>query len=216
MNLSLSTFPATLDLLHLVLGIAVLVLLIVVVVRQSSSTAAPAPSATAQPGTPTPAASAGVPGPAAVSAPATPPAAVTPPVAPVPAATLRTAEPESALQLLGLLQQEARLIDFLQEDLKGYSDADVGAAARVVHEGGRRLLGEYIQLASVRSEAEESRITLPAGFDTASVRLTGNVTGQAPFTGTLIHRGWKVETLTLPALAEGRSLRIIAPAEVEL
>jgi hypothetical protein len=212
MNLSLSTFPQTLDMLHLLLGLAALLLLVIVVVRkpQPASAGVSKPPLSASTGnapvTPAP----------AVSAPASPEVVAAPVVAPVPAASLRTAEPESALQLLGLLQQEARLIDFLQEDLKGFSDAEVGAAARVVHEGGRRLLGEYIHLAAVRSETEESRITLPAGFDAASVRLTGNVTGQPPFTGTLVHRGWKVVELTLPALAEGRSLSIIAPAEVEL
>lgn len=207
MNLSLSTMPHTLDLLHLLLGLAVLLLLIIVTVRKSPS----APAGEAAPATPaaaTPAVTATAP-----SAPAEPTA---PAVAAVPAASLRAAEPESALQLLGLFQQEARLIDFLQEDLKGFSDAEVGAAARVVHEGGRRLLGEYIHLVPVRSEAEESRITLAPGFDAATVRLTGNVTGQPPFTGTLVHRGWQVDALTLPKLADGRKLSVIAPAEVEL
>ncbi|HNK33876.1 MAG TPA: DUF2760 domain-containing protein, partial [Plasticicumulans sp.] len=40
-----------------------------------------------------------------------PPAPVAPPV------VLREVTPDAALQLLGLLQQEGRLIDFLQEDL---------------------------------------------------------------------------------------------------
>jgi hypothetical protein len=212
MNLSLTTFPATLDMLHLLLGLAVLVLLIIVVVRQAASNHATGATEAGQAGSVPPPAESTGPVPAEPVAPAVPravPGALA-------AASLRSAEPESALQLLGLFQQEARLIDFLKEDLKGFSDAEVGAAARVVHEGGRRLLNDYVRLAPVRSETEESRITLVAGFDTASVRLTGNVTGQPPFTGTLVHRGWQVESLELPALAEGRKLGIIAPAEVEL
>src|SRR3954464_2306374 len=61
------------------------------------------------------------------------PASAAPP-APAPV-ILREATPDAALQLLSLFQREARLIDFTQENLSAYSDADIGAAARVVHEG---------------------------------------------------------------------------------
>jgi hypothetical protein len=134
----------------------------------------------------------------------------------VPPPSIKETAPESALQLLALLQQESRLVDFLREDLKGFSDADVGAAARVVHEGGRRVLDQYFSLASIRDEIEESRITLAAGFNPAEIRLTGNVVGQPPFTGTLVHRGWKVVDIRLPKLATAHDVRIITPAEVEL
>ncbi len=129
---------------------------------------------------------------------------------------LKTSTPEAALQLLSLLQQEARFIDFMQEDLKGYADADIGAAARVIHEGGQKVLNEYFSFAPVRTEEEETRITLPQGFNASEVRLTGNVVGEAPFNGTLIHRGWKVTEVKLPKLAEGHDAHIIAAAEVEL
>jgi hypothetical protein len=140
-------------------------------------------------------------------APATPPAA--PPA-------MKEAAPEAALQLLGMLQREARLIDFTQEDLVQYSDADIGGVARVLHEGCRRVLREHFSIAPVRSEAEGSRITLPAGFDARTVRLTGNVVGQAPFTGTLCHRGWRVTETRLPRLAESHDLTVLAQAEVEM
>ncbi len=133
-----------------------------------------------------------------------------------PAVKLTEHDNAAALQLLGLFQQEARLIDFLNEELAGFSDADIGAAARVVHEGGKKVLKNYFTLASVRTEAEESRVTIPPGFNPAEVRLTGNVTGQAPFTGTLLHRGWKATEVRLPKLAEGHDAKIVAPAEVEL
>ena len=122
----------------------------------------------------------------------------------------------AALQLLGLLQREARLVDFIQEDVAPYSDAEIGAAARVVHGGCRKLLAEHFTLAPVRAEAEGSRVTLAAGFDAAAVRLTGNVVGQAPFTGTLSHRGWQVTQVRLPQLTDARAAAIIAQAEVEL
>lgn len=145
------------------------------------------------------------------------PAPVAPTPAPAPAPTpLRAPTPDSALQLLSLFQREARLIDFAQENLTSYSDADIGAAARVVHEGCARVLREHFTIEPVRNEAEGSRITLEEGFDAASVRLTGNVVGQAPFKGTLSHRGWRAAKVTLPQLAESHDARVLAPAEVEL
>lgn len=122
----------------------------------------------------------------------------------------------AALQLLGLLQREARFVDFVQEDVAGYADAEIGAAARVVHEGCRKVLREHFSIAPVRSESEGSRVTLAAGFDAAAVRLTGNVVGQAPFTGTLGHRGWRVDEVRLPQLTDRKAAAIVAQAEVEL
>ena len=129
---------------------------------------------------------------------------------------LREPPPDSALQLLALLQREGRLIDFLEENVTAYSDAEIGGAARVVHEGCYKVLHEYLRLEPARTEAEGARLTLAAGFDAATVRLTGNVVGQPPFTGTLMHRGWRVTEIKLPRLAEGHDVRVLAPAEVEL
>jgi hypothetical protein len=147
-------------------------------------------------------------------APVAPPVPVPPPspVAPVVHAT----SPDAALQLLGLLQREARFVDFIQEDVAAYSDADIGGAARLVHTGCRKVLQEHFTLVPARSEAEGSRLVLEAGFDAASVRLTGNVVGQAPFRGTLRHPGWKATEVRLPRTTEGHDPRIIAAAEVEL
>mgnify|MGYP002757956745 FL=1 len=78
------------------------------------------------------------------------------------------------------------------------------------------MLREHFTIEPVRVEAEGSRITLEEGFDAASVRLTGNVVGQAPFKGTLSHRGWRATKVQLPQLAEKHDARVLAPAEVEL
>jgi hypothetical protein len=129
---------------------------------------------------------------------------------------LKEATPDAALQLLGLLQKEARFVDFLKEDISSYADAEIGVAARVVHEGCNKALNEHFTLAPIRSEQEGNKITLPQGFDAATVRLTGNIVGTAPFTGTLIHKGWQVTNLRLPKLTQGHNATIIAPAEVEL
>lgn len=138
-----------------------------------------------------------------------------PPTSPA-LAVLQAATPDSALQLLGLLQSEARFIDFVEEDISSYSDADIGAAARVVHEGCRKTLRTYFDLVPVLNELESSRVKIPAGFDASAIRLTGNIVGKAPFTGTLIHRGWRIQEVKLPKLAKGHDVNIIASAEVEL
>ncbi len=146
-----------------------------------------------------------------------PSARVTAPASPAPeSASLRETSTDSALQLLGLLQQDGRLVDFLQEDVSAYSDADIGGAARVVHEGCRKTLLEHLSIEPVRQEDEGVRITLAEGFNASEVRLTGNVVGKPPFSGTLMHRGWRVSQVKLPKLAEGHEVQVLAPAEVEL
>lgn len=129
---------------------------------------------------------------------------------------LKEATPDAALQLLGLLQKEARFVDFIKENITAYSDADIGIAARVVHEGCNKALNEHFTLAPIRSEQEGGKVTLQQGFDASTVRLTGNIVGSAPFTGTLIHKGWQVTSIRLPKLTQGHNANIIAPAEVEL
>jgi hypothetical protein len=161
--------------------------------------------------------------PAPVPAPAPPPPVAKPEEKPEPVVQVRTetvvlreATPDAAVQLLGLLQKEARFIDFTQESMSQYSDADIGAVARVVHEGCRKVLRQHFELAPVREETEGKRITLPKGYDAASVRITGNIVGAAPFSGTLVHRGWKATAIKLPKITEGHDVNIIAAAEVEL
>jgi hypothetical protein len=144
------------------------------------------------------------------------PVAPAAPVQPVAAAPLRQATPDAALQLLALLQRDARLIDFTEEDLAGHADADIGAAARIVHEGCRKVLREHFTIAPVRAEAEGSRISLDAGFDAGAIRLTGNVVGSAPFKGSISHRGWRATEVRLPKLSSGHDATVLAQAEVEL
>lgn len=146
--------------------------------------------------------------------------ALAPTQAPVPTAVapapMKESTPEAALQLLALLQRDARLIDFTQENLSSYSDADIGGAARVVHEGCCKVLREHFTITPVRPEAEGSRITLNDGFDARAIRLTGNVVGKAPFQGSLSHRGWRATEIRLPKLAESHDASVLAQAEVEL
>jgi hypothetical protein len=118
--------------------------------------------------------------------------------------------------LLAALQREGRLIDFLEQDVAGFSDEEVGAAARVVHTGCRKALQQGLDFGPAMTGAEGVTVTVPAGFDAQRIRLTGNVAGQPPFRGTLKHHGWVARTVRLPAVAEGLDPCVIAPAEVEL
>jgi hypothetical protein len=123
---------------------------------------------------------------------------------------------DAALQLLALFQREGRLVDFLEEDVSSFADADIGAAARVVHAGCRKALREHVKLEPVRGEAEGAKVTLEAGFDAQLVKLTGAVQGKGPHEGTLRHRGWRVSNVTLPSAVSGHDARVLAQAEVEL
>jgi hypothetical protein len=136
------------------------------------------------------------------------------PVAPLP--STGAPEPVRALQLLSLLQREGRLVDFLQQDITTFPDADVGAAARVVHDGCRKALRAHASIEPVRSEDEGARVVLNEGFAPDDVRLTGNVGGQPPYAGVLRHRGWRATRLDLPQLMAGHDAHVLAPAEVEL
>jgi hypothetical protein len=123
---------------------------------------------------------------------------------------------EGALAFLALLQREGRFVDFVREALDGYSDGDIGAAARDVHRGCRKVIEQYLTLEPVMPGAEEEKVTVPKGFDPAEVRLIGEAKGDAPYRGTLRHHGWRVVDAKLPTLTDGIDRTVIAPAEVEL
>jgi len=122
---------------------------------------------------------------------------------------------DGALRLLALLQKEGRLVDFLEEDIEPYSDAQVGAAVRAIHAGCRQALHERMEIARVFAEDDGATVEVTPGFDPASVRLTGNVHGQPPFRGVLQHGGWRASQVSLPKTA-GVDPSILAPAEVEI
>lgn len=121
-----------------------------------------------------------------------------------------------SVHLLALMQREGRLVDFLFEDLGTYEDAQIGAAARSVHSGCRKILDRYLAIAPLLDEAEESPITIPPGFDPRSTTLTGNVTGEPPFSGLVRHRGWQVKRFNLPTLTGTEDAAVLAPAEIEI
>jgi len=141
------------------------------------------------------------------------PAVIQPPSPPPPAEN--TAEAE-IVAFFALLQEKGRLVDFLMEDLASYEDAEIGAAARVVHEGCKQVLQEHFKIHAIAEADEGSQITVPAGFAADEYRLVGKLSGDPPFTGKLVHKGWKTDAVKLPRLVNTRRLPAIAPAEVEL
>jgi hypothetical protein len=122
----------------------------------------------------------------------------------------------SALLLVSALQREGRFVDFIQQEVTGFSDEEVGAAARVVHQGCSKALKSMFSFKPARGEAEGTTLTLPKGFDAERNRLVGNVVEKPEYRGTLKHAGWEVTDVRLPRLQGGANPKIVAPAEIEI
>jgi hypothetical protein len=140
------------------------------------------------------------------------------PARPAPGQPPTTGADAEIVHFLAMLQESGRLVDFLMDDINPYSDAQVGASARVVHAGCRGVLQEHFTIAPIRTEQEGSTVQVPAGYEAGEYRLVGKITGSAPFSGVLVHRGWKTGMVKLPRLLRGATdpLPAIAPAEVEV
>ena len=134
-------------------------------------------------------------------------------------AELESTQPSirASLQMLINLQRNGRLIDFLQEDLSQYEDAQIGAAVRNIHSDCKKTLKEHIVLEPVLKEEEGQEVTVPEGFDPQAIQLAGNVKGDPPFHGILRHKGWRAAKVKLPKLTPGgENNNVVAPAEVEI
>ena len=119
-------------------------------------------------------------------------------------------------QLLALLQQDGRLIDFLYENIDQYDDERVGAAAREIHARCRKSLLKHVSLEPVRPEREGELVTLGSEFDASEIRVTGGANAKNAMFGTLKHRGWKAARIDLPERPNGANPAIVMPAEVEV
>ena len=136
---------------------------------------------------------------------------------PVPTGANYQADAE-IVSFLAMLQARGRLVDFLMDDINTYSDAQVGAAARVVHAGCKAALLEHFQISPVRAESEGAIVQVAAGYLPDEYRLVGKISGPAPFSGVLVHHGWKTDAVNLPRVLRSSTNRLptIAPAEVEV
>lgn len=124
-----------------------------------------------------------------------------------------SAEP---IRLIGILQRESRLLDFLMENVIAYTDEQIGASVRDIHAKAQAAIKKHISLEPVLKQEEGTLVTVQEGFDPSAIRLVGNVTGQPPFKGTLQHSGWRVKSIDIPKVSNDVDEFILMPAEVEL
>jgi hypothetical protein len=135
---------------------------------------------------------------------------------------LATAEPpaaetfDRAVQMLALLQRDGRLIDFLAENISSYTDEQIGAAVRSIHDTCWQALDQYVKLEPILNSEENQPVTVAAGFDLATIKLIGNVAGSMPVRGVLRHKGWRVKEVNLPPLPQSAGRMVVTPAEVEI
>jgi len=123
----------------------------------------------------------------------------------------------ASLQTLVVLQRKGRLVDFLQENLSEYDDAQIGAAVRSIHSGCKETLSKYIDLKPIFKDEEGKEVTVDEGFDSRAIQLTGNVKGNPPFKGILRHRGWRAVKVQVPQLtSQEEGNNVLAPAEIEI
>jgi hypothetical protein len=120
------------------------------------------------------------------------------------------------LRLLSLMQESSRLVDFLKEDISSFDDAQIGAAVRKIHEECSKCLEDLVTIRPLMEESEGSKITISQGYDSSKIKVVGNVKGQAPYNGVLVHKGWKAHKLSLPKKIGDHATDVICPAEVEV
>jgi hypothetical protein len=136
-------------------------------------------------------------------------------------ATSRPAEIEAELcSFLGILQQKGRFVDFLMEDVSGYSNEQVGAAARVVHQGCSEAIKEYFEISPLHEGAEGEAVSLDSSYDPLRYKLLGDTPQNPPYQGKVLHRGWRTARVTLPRVVKSKQEQaaqdVITPAEVEV
>lgn len=121
---------------------------------------------------------------------------------------------DGALQILSILQRDARLIDFLMEDIGAYSDDQVGAAVRSLHDQSQQSLMQYVTLRPV-IDGVEGAVTRVNSSDPAAIKLIGNVPASGKASqGILRHKGWRADKIDLPKLTSQAA--VLAPAEIEI
>lgn len=122
----------------------------------------------------------------------------------------------SHLRLLCMLQQTARLIDFFKEDISSFDDAQVGAAVRKIHQDCSKALEEFVTIRPVMEEGEGDKIHIPKGYDPKKIKVIGKVKGEPPYSGVLVHKGWKAHKRSLPKQISEQAHDVLCPAEVEV
>lgn len=125
---------------------------------------------------------------------------------------------DGALQILGILQRDSRLIDFLMEDISGFADDQVGAAVRGLHGDCKASLERHVSLSPVIDGVEGTNQKLDSSKvpDPNRIKLLGNVPASGKASGGVLrHRGWYASSVTLPPTGR-QDVTVLAPAEIEV
>lgn len=122
---------------------------------------------------------------------------------------------DGALQILSILQRDSRLLDFLMEDVSSYSDGQIGAAARALHDQCRESVSRYVTLQPVIDGVEGTFTRAPSEHPDL-IKFIGNVPAQPPSGGILRHKGWRAANVDLPTLGGTQDITVLAPAEIEI
>lgn len=134
----------------------------------------------------------------------------------VPPAVIKSPRSD-AITLLAALQREGRFVDIVNERLDGYSDAQIGAAARDVLRDCGKVLARVFSLRPVVDGEEGTSVQIPAGYETECYRMTGDVSREPPFAGKLMHAGWQATKCDLPTwTGNQQAALVVAPAEVQV
>ncbi len=122
----------------------------------------------------------------------------------------------SHLRLLAMLQHSGRLVDFLKEDLSSFTDSQIGAAARKIHQDCAQSLEEVVTIRPIMEEKEGATVRVAQGYDPTLIKVVGKVKGEPPYQGVLVHKGWKAHKRSLPKKSGEYNQEIICPAEIEV
>ena len=124
----------------------------------------------------------------------------------------------SLLYFLSTLQEKGRLLDFVMDDIAPYSDAQVGQVARVVHQGVKEAIDDMMEIAPIHTGNEGETICVSEDYNAQDCRLVGNLAVRPPFSGKVLHKGWKATALRLPVTQDnsGQRLQVVQPMELEV
>lgn len=143
------------------------------------------------------------------------------PAEPTPPAKPSKPARSDAVTLLATLQREARFVDIVSESLDGYSDAQIGAAARDVLRDCGKVLERLFAIEALSPKAEGEQLEVPDKYDAAEYRLTGRVANDGcvskALVGTVVHAGWTATKCDLPQWSgSDHAALVVAPVEVQI
>lgn len=126
---------------------------------------------------------------------------------------------EQVLKFLSLLQKKGRFLDFLMDEVAKRPDQQVGAVARVVHQGCSDVLKDFFEIKPVLEEAEGTQVEWNAEQTSKEIKVLGESLEST--SGKLMHKGWLTQKVELPEVVDSQAYRvgnkrIIVPAEVQV